>query len=446
MTEPPWLQIAEKYVGFHETGNNRGIEHFIDLAHTGSLGDPWCAIFVNACLEEAGLRGSRSPAARSFEHNANFSPLSEPKLGCIVTRWRGSPSSGLGHVYFYLGEDANGIHALAGNEDDQVQEYYEPTGPVTGFWWPTGGAQMPADPTVLFQVTGKMSIFGGPDDSGSGNPDEGLALFSSEAQMREHGLGDYILPPNGFGLFRRLNTEKNYIACRWVYSDTPVAFLRDARVAVIAGDKSAWARPVDWGPNIRTGRVADLSPGLAKALGVETDDTVTVIVKSAREPPGPVPAPQPAPEPIPMPPTTLPVPAPDIWKPHLDADQVTQILRLNMELLKELKEARASKPPPPPAGSNPMAAMIPFFAWIVSVLPQIAAIMVPIVQALVSSGVMGPVIGDGATPTGRTVGASVAATAVLGIFNWVKTKWFTPPPAQPHPAPIGPGQLRGNMT
>src|SRR6266446_3995874 len=137
--EPAWLTVARKYLGFHETGNNQGLEHFISLAHTGEEGDPWCAIFVNACLEEAGWRGSRSARARSFERDSHFDKLTAPTVGCIVTRWRGARDTGpdgIGHVYFYLGHDANGIHALAGNEDDAVREYTEPASKVTGFWWP----------------------------------------------------------------------------------------------------------------------------------------------------------------------------------------------------------------------------------------------------------------------------------------------------------------------
>ena len=29
MSEPPWLVRARTFIGFHETGNNRGIEQFI---------------------------------------------------------------------------------------------------------------------------------------------------------------------------------------------------------------------------------------------------------------------------------------------------------------------------------------------------------------------------------------------------------------------------------
>ena len=42
--------------------------------------------------------------------------------------------------------------------------------------------------------------------------------------------------------------------------------------------KVASAKPMDWGPNTDTGRVADLSPGLATFLGLDTDDRVQVTI------------------------------------------------------------------------------------------------------------------------------------------------------------------------
>jgi uncharacterized protein (TIGR02594 family) len=137
---PPWLAKAESYLGFHERPGNRGIEEFIALAKCGAGGDPWCAIFVNACLEAAGVRGTRSAMARSFERDGNFVKLAGPALGAVTTMWRGSPSSGSGHVFFYLGENENGVLALGGNQSDQVCRQYEPRARITGHWWPKSAA------------------------------------------------------------------------------------------------------------------------------------------------------------------------------------------------------------------------------------------------------------------------------------------------------------------
>lgn len=129
----------------------------------------------------------------------------------------------------------------------------------------------------MITFTGKMSTFGGPDDDGVA-PNEGLALFSSVSQCP--GIFLPAQPHGTTGLARRLNPDMNYIACRWDYRKTPVAFLRTAVIIVTnpANGKQMTAQPADYGPNVSTRRVACLSPGLAKALGLETDEVCHVVI------------------------------------------------------------------------------------------------------------------------------------------------------------------------
>ena len=138
---------------------------------------------------------------------------------------------------------------------------------------------------ILFRVEGKMSTFGGPKDTGM-SADEGLALFSpADLQNPKYSYLFLPTPPPGTtGLGRRLNPEKYYFACRWNYNDTPKEFLKRAlaRVDNPSNGRAADARPVDWGPNIATGRVADLSPGLAAALGLQTDDVVRITISALK--------------------------------------------------------------------------------------------------------------------------------------------------------------------
>ena len=141
---------------------------------------------------------------------------------------------------------------------------------------------------ILFRVEGKMSTFGGPKDTGM-SAAEGLALFTS-ADLQDPNYSYLFLstpPPGTTGLGRRLDPEKYYFACRWNYNDTPREFLRRAlaRVENPVNGRTADARPVDWGPNISTGRVADLSPGLAAALGLKTDDIVRITISALRATP-----------------------------------------------------------------------------------------------------------------------------------------------------------------
>ncbi len=148
---PPWFKWALHELGTREQPENRGpvVRRYIELAHAGEEGDPWCAIFVNAALETCGVHGSRSAGAHSFIGNALFTPMLTPALGCLAIFWRGAPRSGLGHVGFYRGESANGeyLYILGGNEGDMVQIEALPRNGrrmgLLGYGWPTAAGLAP---------------------------------------------------------------------------------------------------------------------------------------------------------------------------------------------------------------------------------------------------------------------------------------------------------------
>jgi N-acetylmuramoyl-L-alanine amidase len=150
----------------------------------------------------------------------------------------------------------------------------------------TAPRPLPVQPEkILFRVEGKMSTFGGPHDLGMA-ANEDLALFT-RADLQDPKYAYLFLPaspPGTSGLGRRLNPDRYYFACRWNYADTPREFLRRAlaRVENPANGRAVDARPVDWGPHPSTGRVADLSPGLAAALGLNTDDIVRITISARR--------------------------------------------------------------------------------------------------------------------------------------------------------------------
>lgn len=134
----------------------------------------------------------------------------------------------------------------------------------------------------LFTAYGKMSWFGGPNDTGV-SPSEGLAFISEYSQRPDLFLPQQ--PPGTTGLARRLNADGvNYIACRWDYNVTPKDMLREsgqmAAVMNVRNGLVALCHPADWGPNQNTGRVADLSPAAMQLLGLDTDDVVDVIYPS----------------------------------------------------------------------------------------------------------------------------------------------------------------------
>jgi N-acetylmuramoyl-L-alanine amidase len=140
--------------------------------------------------------------------------------------------------------------------------------------WPTPPAP---EPEALFHATGKVSHFGGPDDTGV-SPSEGLA-FIYQVDDAPH-LFLPSQPAGTTGLARRLNPYVPYVACRWDYAKTPKpSLLKDvALVRATATGIEMKAFPADWGPHEeKTGRAADISPGLMDALGIETDDEVEVV-------------------------------------------------------------------------------------------------------------------------------------------------------------------------
>src|SRR5277367_3920938 len=140
---------------------------------------------------------------------------------------------------------------------------------------------------IIFLGQGKMSTFGGPTDGGVG-PAEGLALIGP-ADLAEWWFAHLFLPeqPAGTtGLARRLNPRAFYLAMRWDYGRFPKELLRNTVVKLTnpANGLYVFARPVDFGPGDGTvidgqqtqdtGRIADLSPGAATALALQTDDAV----------------------------------------------------------------------------------------------------------------------------------------------------------------------------
>lgn len=119
---PPWMKIAEGYIGVKEI---KGVNHHPAIVRMwkwikrgGIKNDevPWCAAFVGACLEQVGIISSRFESARSYLDWGV--PLDAPAVGCIVVFERGSWQ---GHVGFVYGQDINGnLLVVGGNQSDEV--------------------------------------------------------------------------------------------------------------------------------------------------------------------------------------------------------------------------------------------------------------------------------------------------------------------------------------
>jgi N-acetylmuramoyl-L-alanine amidase len=129
----------------------------------------------------------------------------------------------------------------------------------------------------VIKAKGKVSWFGGPEDTGV-SPSEGLA-FIYDVEDKPH-LFLPNQPPGTTGLARRLDPNTYYFAMRWDYDQ----FSKDELVGDAQGlirshktGKKVMAHPADWGPHTSTNRVADTSPAVLTALGIQTDDEVEII-------------------------------------------------------------------------------------------------------------------------------------------------------------------------
>lgn len=122
----PWLQTAFELMGTREIpgkGSNEAILGWARDLEIVSYNDddiPWCGLFVAHCV------GSQLPeeslpnnplGARAWER---FGQKTTPQLGAVMVFWRGSKTSGLGHVGFYWAEDEEAYHILGGNQSNAV--------------------------------------------------------------------------------------------------------------------------------------------------------------------------------------------------------------------------------------------------------------------------------------------------------------------------------------
>lgn len=138
---PAWLVEAYRHLGVSEV---KGFHHnpiivgFWKAARLAGIKNdevPWCAGFVGAMLENAGIRSARSDSARAY---LNWGvKLDAPVPGCIVVLGR----DGGGHVGFVVGRDMNGlIGILGGNQSDSVNIRAFTTDRVLGYRWPEAWA------------------------------------------------------------------------------------------------------------------------------------------------------------------------------------------------------------------------------------------------------------------------------------------------------------------
>ena len=145
---PLWYDIALREIGVAEVsgaGANPRIVEYLSatpLAHGGKSDEtPWCASFVNWCLVQAQVKGTRSAAARSF---LKWGAPRDPRPGAIVVIRHlvgSTPITASGfHVGFYVSGSKTSIRLLGGNQGNAVKESEFPLTKwnVLAVRWPVG--------------------------------------------------------------------------------------------------------------------------------------------------------------------------------------------------------------------------------------------------------------------------------------------------------------------
>lgn len=139
MIEPRWVSIARAGLGQREISGPAENAWIVALWRKIKRGGiksedvPWCAAFVGACLEDAGIQSTRFESAISY---ATWGvKLMEPVYGCVAVFTR----AGGGHVGFVVGQDPEGrVLILGGNQGNAVSIAAFPIDRVVAWRWPKG--------------------------------------------------------------------------------------------------------------------------------------------------------------------------------------------------------------------------------------------------------------------------------------------------------------------
>jgi len=163
----PWIDVARRYIGQEEisgAASNKIISGFFKTVLGQELPDetPWCAVFVNACLLEAGEPSTRAALARSFLSYGMS--LEGPRVGAIVVFPRGKDPTA-GHVGFVVKIEGGKIFVLGGNQSNSVSIQTFNASSAVGYRWPPISAKA----------------------AGAEEPKPNIDIINLQRRLKEHG-------------------------------------------------------------------------------------------------------------------------------------------------------------------------------------------------------------------------------------------------------------------
>lgn len=143
----PWIEEAAKFIGMREITGSRHNPTIIGwLAKLGAWWrddeTPWCGTFVAHCLSTSNrLIPKHWYRAKAYSNCGTN--LTKPAYGCVATKSR----SGGGHVFFVVGQLANGdLVGLGGNQGNQVSLARFKRADVDSYTWPSDATGAPRIP------------------------------------------------------------------------------------------------------------------------------------------------------------------------------------------------------------------------------------------------------------------------------------------------------------
>lgn len=141
----PWMAAAMGEFGQSEirgsSHNPRIVAyHATTTLRASSDETPWCASFVNWCLQQKGLKGTNSALAASW---LNWGKPSAAKAGAITVIYNKAASNSSltysgNHVAFLVKETSTHYKLLGGNQSNQVKisSYPKSKWELRGYRWP----------------------------------------------------------------------------------------------------------------------------------------------------------------------------------------------------------------------------------------------------------------------------------------------------------------------
>lgn len=122
-TFAPWLDLCIQKKSLHEGKDHLELAKFLK-SDGKTLGDPrkfpWCGDLVETCIALT-CPDERLPLNPYLAANwTHFGQSIKPTRGAILSFWRGSPTSGLGHVAFYNSESITAYNVWGGNQNNSI--------------------------------------------------------------------------------------------------------------------------------------------------------------------------------------------------------------------------------------------------------------------------------------------------------------------------------------